>query len=158
MVRSALTVQEKAEIWRAYRAGASLRSISRTLGRTMEALRTLVAATGGRPPVVPRWSARWLADESVSRRSGAASVPRDDLHVVVRAAAGRAAEGADPIPALAPHGPSAARGTSGQWPGPTAKRGQHQRPSRRGGRSGRARALGRRPPAWTRQQRDRDAR
>ena len=61
MVRSALTVQEKAEIWRAYRAGASLRSISRTLGRTMEALRTLVAATGGRPPVVPRWSARWLA-------------------------------------------------------------------------------------------------
>src|SRR5664279_2494164 len=51
MVRSALTVQEKAEIWRAYRAGASLRSISRTLGRTMEALRTLVAATGGRPPV-----------------------------------------------------------------------------------------------------------
>ena len=44
MVRSALTVQEKAEIWRAYRAGASLRSISRTLGRTMEALRT---ARGG---------------------------------------------------------------------------------------------------------------
>jgi hypothetical protein len=50
MVRSALTVPEKAEIWRAYRAGASLRSISRTLGRTMEALRTLVAATGGRHP------------------------------------------------------------------------------------------------------------
>jgi len=70
MVRSALTVQEKAEIWRAYRAGASLRSISRTLGRTMEALRTLVAATGGRPPVVPRWSARWLAPaerEEISR-------------------------------------------------------------------------------------------
>ena len=70
MVRSALTVQEKAEIWRAYQAGASLRSISRTLGRTMEALRTLVAATGGRPPVVPRWSARWLAPaerEEISR-------------------------------------------------------------------------------------------
>ena len=70
MVRSALTVPEKAEIWRAYRAGASLRSISRTLGRTMEALRTLVAATGGRPPVVPRWSARWLAlaeREEISR-------------------------------------------------------------------------------------------
>ena len=70
MVRSALTVPEKAEIWRAYRAGASLRSISRTLGRTMEALRTLVAATGGRPPVVPRWSARWLAPaerEEISR-------------------------------------------------------------------------------------------
>ena len=70
MVRSALTVQEKAEIWRAYRAGASLRSISRTLGRTMEALRTLVAATGGRPPLVPRRSARWLAlaeREEISR-------------------------------------------------------------------------------------------
>ena len=70
MVRSALTVQEKAEIWRAYRAGASLRSISRTLGRTMEALRTLVAATGGRPPLVPRRSARWLVlaeREEISR-------------------------------------------------------------------------------------------
>lgn len=36
----------------------------------MEALRTLVAATGGRPPVVPRWSARWLAPaerEEISR-------------------------------------------------------------------------------------------
>src|ERR1019366_8216157 len=101
---------------------------------------------------------RRLADESVSRRSGAAGGARDDLPVVVGAAAGRAAEGADPVPPIAPHGPSAARGTSGQWPGPTAKRGQHQRPSRRGGRSRRARALGRRPPARTRQQRDRDAR
>src|ERR1019366_9400431 len=62
MVRSALTVPEQAEIWRAYRAGASLRSISRTLGRTMEALRTLVAATGGCR------SARWLALASVGRR------------------------------------------------------------------------------------------
>jgi len=56
MVRSALTVQEKAEIWREYRAGNSLRSISRTLGRSMEALRALVASTGGRPAVVPRRS------------------------------------------------------------------------------------------------------
>ena len=56
MVRSALTVQEKAEIWREYRAGNSLRSISRTLGRSMQALRMLVASTGGRPPVVPRRS------------------------------------------------------------------------------------------------------
>ena len=56
MVRSALTVQEKAEIWRGYRAGNSLRSISRALGRSMEALRSLVASTGGRPPVVPRRS------------------------------------------------------------------------------------------------------
>src|ERR1035437_4710338 len=57
MVRSALTVPEKAEIWRAYRAGASLRSISRTLGRTMGALRILVASTGGRAPPVARRSA-----------------------------------------------------------------------------------------------------
>src|SRR4051812_23229157 len=56
MVRSALTVQEKAEIWRRYRAGESLRSISRVMGRSMEALRALVASSGGRPPMVPRRS------------------------------------------------------------------------------------------------------
>ena len=56
MVRSALTSHEKAEIWQRYRAGDSLRSISRVLGRSMEALRALVAATGGRPPAVPRRS------------------------------------------------------------------------------------------------------
>ena len=38
MVRSALASYEKAEIWRRYRAGNSLRSISRELGRSMEAL------------------------------------------------------------------------------------------------------------------------
>src|SRR5258708_6190028 len=52
MVRSALTMQEKVEIWRRYRAGNSLRSISRGLGRSMDALRMLIAATGGRPPVM----------------------------------------------------------------------------------------------------------
>jgi len=70
MVRSALTVPEKAEIWRAYRAGASLRSISRTLGRTMGALRILVASTGGRAPLIPRRSALRLAPaerEEISR-------------------------------------------------------------------------------------------
>jgi len=56
MVRSALTVQEKTEIWRGYRAGDSLRAISRALGRSIEPLRALVALTGGRPPVVPRRS------------------------------------------------------------------------------------------------------
>ena len=56
MVRSALTAQEKVEIWRRYRAGNSLRAISRALGRSMEALRSLVASTGGRVPVVPRRS------------------------------------------------------------------------------------------------------
>jgi IS30 family transposase len=70
IVRSALTMQEKAEIWRGYQAGASLRSISRTLGRSMEMLRTLVASTGGRPPLVPRRSALRLAPaerEEISR-------------------------------------------------------------------------------------------
>ena len=47
MVRSALTVPEKAELWRRYRAGESLRSISRTLGRGLGTLRILVASTGG---------------------------------------------------------------------------------------------------------------
>src|ERR1700688_1922926 len=56
MVRTALTAPEKAQIWRSYRAGNSLRSISRELGRSMEALRALVASTGGRPPVIPRRS------------------------------------------------------------------------------------------------------
>jgi len=70
MVRSALTVQEKTEIWRGYGAGASLRSISRTLGRSMETLRRLVASTGGRQPVVPRRSALRLSlaeREEISR-------------------------------------------------------------------------------------------
>jgi IS30 family transposase len=70
MVRSALTVQEKAEIWRGYGAGASLRSISRTLGRSMGMLRTLVASTGGRQPVVLRRSALRLSlaeREEISR-------------------------------------------------------------------------------------------
>jgi len=49
-------MQEKAEIWRRYRAGDSLRSISRALGRSMEALRMLVASTGGRLPRVVRQS------------------------------------------------------------------------------------------------------
>src|ERR1051325_11015514 len=56
MVRSALASYEKAEIWRRYRAGNSLRSISRELGRSMESLRALVASTGGRPPGIPRRS------------------------------------------------------------------------------------------------------
>ncbi len=38
MMRSGLTVQEQAEIWRGYGAGASLRSISRTLERSMGTL------------------------------------------------------------------------------------------------------------------------
>jgi IS30 family transposase len=70
MVRSALTAQEKTEIWRGYGAGESLRSISRTLGRSMGTLRMLVASTGGRQPVVPRRSALRLSlaeREEISR-------------------------------------------------------------------------------------------
>ena len=192
------TTQHLAEIWRGYRAGNSLRSISRTMGRSMEALRALVASTGGRPPVVPRRSplrlslaereevprgvvagdscrlmarrlrrapstvsreftsnggrlryrayqaeqaawrrarrpksakllsclhlrqvveaklvSRWspranrgLAGASLSRRSGDAGVPRNNLHVAVRAATGRPAKGAGPLPAHAPAGPA----------------------------------------------------
>ncbi|MGH6805074.1 MAG: IS30 family transposase [Methyloceanibacter sp.] len=70
MVRSALTVQERAEIWRGYRAGNSLRSISRAMGRSMEALRALVASTGGRQPLLPRRSPLRLSQaerEEISR-------------------------------------------------------------------------------------------
>ena len=70
MTWSALTGQAKAEIWRAYRSGESLRSISRTQGHTMDVLRLLVAATGGRPPRVSRRSTLRLAPaerEEISR-------------------------------------------------------------------------------------------
>ena len=70
MVRSALTVPEKAEVWRRYRTGESLRSISRTLGRGMGALRILIASTGGRTPAALRRSALRLSlaeREEISR-------------------------------------------------------------------------------------------
>ena len=51
MVRSAMTTEEKEEIWRRYRAGASLRSIHRALGRSGKAVWDFVASTGGIPPV-----------------------------------------------------------------------------------------------------------
>ena len=70
MARSALTAQEKAEVWRQYRAGASVRSISRHLGRPMDSLRHFIALTGGRFPLVPRRSALRLSvaeREEISR-------------------------------------------------------------------------------------------
>jgi IS30 family transposase len=51
MVRSAMTTEEKEEIWRRYRAGASLRSIHQALGRSSKAVWDFVASTGGIPPV-----------------------------------------------------------------------------------------------------------
>ncbi len=70
MVRTGLTAEEQAEIWRRYRTGQSLRSISRTLGRSLEALRRLIASTGGRAPVVqPRsaWRLSLAEREEISR-------------------------------------------------------------------------------------------
>ena len=52
MARSPLTEQDRAAVWQCYRAGESLRSMTRTLGHPMDALRVLVASTGGRAPRV----------------------------------------------------------------------------------------------------------
>ena len=51
MVRSSMTTEEKAEIWRRYRGGASLRSIHQALGRSGKTVWDFVALTGGIPPV-----------------------------------------------------------------------------------------------------------
>jgi len=51
VVRPALTAEEKAEIWRRYQGGASLRSIHQGLGRAGKTVWDFVAITGGRPPV-----------------------------------------------------------------------------------------------------------
>jgi IS30 family transposase len=70
MVWQTWTEQEQAAFWGRYRAGASLRSISQALGYSMQTLRTLMKATGGRQPVVPRRSARCLSlgeREEISR-------------------------------------------------------------------------------------------
>jgi IS30 family transposase len=70
MVWRAWTEQEHAAFWGRYRAGASLRSISRALGHSMGTLRTLLQATGGRQPVLPRRSERHLSlgeREEISR-------------------------------------------------------------------------------------------
>jgi len=56
MARTALTAQEQAAVWREYQAGSSLRSITRTLGHSMDVLRVVVASTGGRQPRAPRRS------------------------------------------------------------------------------------------------------
>jgi IS30 family transposase len=50
MIRSALTAEEKTEIWRRYREGASLRSIHQALGRAGRTVWQFVASSGGMPP------------------------------------------------------------------------------------------------------------
>ena len=52
MVRSVLTDEEKAEIWRRYRGGASLRSIHQAMGRGSRTVWLFVASTGGTPPLL----------------------------------------------------------------------------------------------------------
>ncbi len=83
MTGSLLTAQEKAEIWRRYGEGESLRSMTRNVGRSMDALRLLVAATGGRPPRVSRRSTLQLAPaerEEISR----GVVARESCRLIAR--------------------------------------------------------------------------
>jgi IS30 family transposase len=61
MIRSGLRPEEQAEVWRRYRTGESMRSISRTLDRSLKAVRRLISARGGRPPRPRPPSARRLS-------------------------------------------------------------------------------------------------
>lgn len=70
MVRSMLTEEDKAEIWRRYQGGASLRSIHQALGRAGQTVWLFVASTGGLPPVARTGSALHLSmaeREEISR-------------------------------------------------------------------------------------------
>jgi IS30 family transposase len=70
MRRGALSEREQADIWRRYGIGESLRSIHRTTGRSMQALRRLIASTGGRQPTEARRSGLRLSvaeREEISR-------------------------------------------------------------------------------------------
>lgn len=70
MDRSMLTEEEKAEIWRRYQGGASLRSIHQALGRAGQTVWLFVASTGGLPPVARTRSALHLSmaeREEISR-------------------------------------------------------------------------------------------
>ena len=58
MVWSELTLEEHAEVWRRYRTGESMRSIRRGLGRSLQAVRRLISARGGRAPRPRSLSAR----------------------------------------------------------------------------------------------------
>jgi IS30 family transposase len=70
VARRALTAQEKAEIWQRYGSGESLRSIGRSLGRSLWHIRTYVKTTGGKRPVATRLSGLRLSlaeREEISR-------------------------------------------------------------------------------------------
>ena len=70
VARRALTAQEKAEIWRRYGSGESLRSIGRSIGRSLWHIRMHVKTTGGKRPVATRPSGLRLSlpeREEISR-------------------------------------------------------------------------------------------
>ncbi len=66
MISSRLRPEEQAEVWRRYRTGESMWSISRTLGRSLKAVRRHISARGGR---AQPWPAPLLCQ---SGRSGGA--------------------------------------------------------------------------------------
>jgi len=61
MRRTGLTDEERGEVWRRYRTGESMRSISRGLRPSLDQIRRLIHATGGRPPRRRRRSGRRLS-------------------------------------------------------------------------------------------------
>ncbi len=70
MDRTGLTTEEHVEIWRRYRTGESMRSISRALRPSLDQIRRVIAATGGRTPRWRRPSGRRLSlveREEISR-------------------------------------------------------------------------------------------
>ena len=67
---SALTPEEHAEVWRRYRTGESMRSISRALRPSLDQVRRLIAARGGRAPRRPvpsAWRLSLAEREEISR-------------------------------------------------------------------------------------------
>jgi IS30 family transposase len=70
-MRSALlTDEERAEVWRRYRTGESMRSISRGIDRSLQAIRRLISARGGRaprPPACSAWRLSLAEREEISR-------------------------------------------------------------------------------------------
>ena len=60
MIRTGLTDEEQGEVWRRYRTGESMRSISRALRPSLDQIRRVIHATGGRSPRRRRRTGRRL--------------------------------------------------------------------------------------------------
>ena len=96
-----LTAAQKAELWRRWREGDSLRAIGRALGRISKCVHYIVAGAGGIPPV-PRQrapKALTLADrETISRGVASGSslraISRDRLSRVCGRVTRRSRSGA----------------------------------------------------------------